>query len=303
MLHSMKIRVGILLLVLLLGQGGCSKQDSQAVIWVPVLLGVAVTKPFVSPFVNNASLSEAFPGDPATRELARAAGKGNLKDMDRLVAEGADVNATGKGGVTALGWALYRKNIAGFRHLLELGADPNAVWESKELAKGLWVGCSAMHVAKGPFLEAALEAGGDPNLECHGIRVVHGGCWGVTEQEWAMLEAHGVDYGFREPDGTPFILAVANSGSYRVVYHLLKKGVDPAPVDAEGRGLRDRMQGIIDYIGPRKSGWLVDSQKVWFWRCVELMEQQGTHFDMDEAAEMMRKLDLEYRGRLEAKAG
>ncbi|MEM7612731.1 MAG: ankyrin repeat domain-containing protein, partial [Pseudomonadota bacterium] len=99
-----------------------------------------------------------FPNMPA-RELARAAGRGELRTIERLVSSGVDVNTRGEKNATALYWALRRSNHSGFVKLLELGADPNIVFDD---------GGTVMHWAVDhknvDFLRSALEYGGDPNL-------------------------------------------------------------------------------------------------------------------------------------------
>ncbi len=80
------------------------------------------------------SLEIMFP-DPQVRALAKAAGRGRIRKIDELFGRGVDVNARGTSGATPLFWAM--KNAKGFRRLLELGADPNAVFEDG----GVELGC------------------------------------------------------------------------------------------------------------------------------------------------------------------
>ena len=68
--------------------------------------------------------SEYF-SDAKVIELVNAAKTGDMQTIDRLVAEGVDVNAKGKDDVTALFFALEARNKAGFQRLLEQHADPN----------------------------------------------------------------------------------------------------------------------------------------------------------------------------------
>ena len=101
-------------------------------------------------------LETMFP-DPAVRALAAAAAKGKLAEVDRLIADGVDVNAQGRSRGTPLFWAMA--NLEGFKRLLEHGADPNVIFV---------LGTSVVHTAakfEDPsFLIAALSHGGDPNL-------------------------------------------------------------------------------------------------------------------------------------------
>ena len=77
-------------------------------------------------FLIYMSLKDMF-ADPQVRALARAAGKGRVKKIDKLVASGVDINATGALGATPLFWAF--RNYKGFKRLLELGADPDVMYE------------------------------------------------------------------------------------------------------------------------------------------------------------------------------
>jgi len=111
---------------------------------------LAIFMPFDSMFENDSGLMA----------LAKAAGKGQLKRIDRLVSEGQNVNARGTRNITALFWAMRRSNIKGFEHLLQLGADPNVVFDD---------GSSVIHWAvlqqvSDQFLVLALKHGGNPNL-------------------------------------------------------------------------------------------------------------------------------------------
>jgi len=108
---------------------------------------------------NNASPKDYFT-DAKVVALAKAAQRGDVAEIDRLVAEGVDVNSKGKGGITPLWFPITTSNKKGFRRLLEHGADPNIQDEE---------GDSVIHlVARAPddseWLEMVLEHGGDPNL-------------------------------------------------------------------------------------------------------------------------------------------
>jgi ankyrin repeat protein len=96
--------------------------------------------------------------DEKVRELANAAGRGRVKAIEEMVAKGVNVNARGKKDVPPLFWALRQSNLEGFTKLLELGANPNAVFADS----------SIMHWATQhenlEFLRITLKHGGNPNL-------------------------------------------------------------------------------------------------------------------------------------------
>ena len=69
--------------------------------------------------------AEDYFDDPKVIALCKAIQAQNIVKIDKLVAEGADVNARGKGNMTPLLWAFPGNNLNAFKRLLEHGADPN----------------------------------------------------------------------------------------------------------------------------------------------------------------------------------
>lgn len=61
--------------------------------------------------------------------LAEAAASGRTSEVQRLLDAGVDVNSKGMRGLTPLGYALIRHNLAGAEMLLKRGADPNFTFE------------------------------------------------------------------------------------------------------------------------------------------------------------------------------
>ncbi|HEX5513194.1 MAG TPA: ankyrin repeat domain-containing protein, partial [Gammaproteobacteria bacterium] len=116
--------------------------------------------------IGGASVHAAFADPQAGALAAAAAARGEVAEIDRLVQAGADVNATGKDNVTPLAIALAKRNLAGVKRLLALGADPNHVLvrdkDPRQRTALLYL------VVVGDafderFLEAFLQHGGNPN--------------------------------------------------------------------------------------------------------------------------------------------
>ncbi|MEM7613028.1 MAG: ankyrin repeat domain-containing protein, partial [Pseudomonadota bacterium] len=184
-----------------------------------------------------------FPNMPA-RELARAAGRGELRTIELLISSGVDVNTRGEKNATALYWALRRSNHRGFVKLLELGADPNVVFDD---------GGTVMHWAVDhknvDFLRSALEYGGDPNLlagrqtkEAPLFTAI--GLFGNEEKMKAflvLLDA-GADVDLKDSRGFPPILMAAGFGRFDMVYEFLQRGADYSVVDSNGKSLIDAIQ-------------------------------------------------------------
>jgi ankyrin repeat protein len=108
--------------------------------------------------------------DPQVIALCKAIEANDLKEIDRLVAAGADVNAKGKGNMTPLLWAFPDNKLPRFKRLLEHGADPNVILSEHDFnARGeMKAGKSVTHMASTTsfpgYFEAVFEHGGDVNL-------------------------------------------------------------------------------------------------------------------------------------------
>ncbi|UNK42381.1 ankyrin repeat domain-containing protein [Luteimonas sp. S4-F44] len=96
--------------------------------------------------------------DPGTAALARAAHSGDLADAKRLIADGANPDATDADGTPLLQAAILRGDRRGFETLLEAGADPAAAAAN---------GNTALHVAAmqddPTFLKTLLARGLSPD--------------------------------------------------------------------------------------------------------------------------------------------
>jgi ankyrin repeat protein len=112
--------------------------------------------------------------DPLVIALCYAIDDDDVEEIDRLVAEGADVNARGKFNVTPLFWAFPDNKPRRFLRLLEHGADPNVilstsiVFGSPAASNFAPEGTSVTHLAaKSRYsyhFEYVFSHGGDANL-------------------------------------------------------------------------------------------------------------------------------------------
>ena len=193
------------------------------------------------------SLARMFP-DERQRALARAAGRGRVRTVDRLVAEGADVNARGRGDGTALYWAFRKRSLKGFRRLLEHGADPNVVHNQGAV--------SVMHLAAQrrniAWLEAALRHGGDPN-----VTVRHGGHDTVLVEAVAsrrakavgLLVAAGADLEAMDRGMTAAQLATLWDRG--MLHQLLLLGADYTRPYRKGDTIADVVHDECSRVGPK----------------------------------------------------
>jgi ankyrin repeat protein len=173
-----------------------------------------------SPF--SIKLNDAFPNENA-RRLAKAAAEGKVKEIDRLVAAGTDVNYKGAGGVTPLVWPMRTLNKTGFNKLLELGANPNAQWESGASVT-YWVAGLSDPV----FMKAVLTHGGDPNLinpRGHETPIFRA----ITPEgkvNLSPLIQAGANLNAQDSQGSTPLMAAADLNQFDVVYTLLCNGAD-----------------------------------------------------------------------------
>ncbi len=115
---------------------------------------------------SGGSLVSKYFTDPEAASLAEAVASGDTAKIDRMLERGIDLNATGRGGVTPLFWALVKHNKKSFDDLLVHGANPNI--QLTEAYGAVGPGNSVMSVAAMNqdiwFLQEVLRHGGDPNL-------------------------------------------------------------------------------------------------------------------------------------------
>jgi ankyrin repeat protein len=203
------------------------------------------------------SLETMFP-DKNVRALAEAAGKGKVKKVDKLVSNGVDVNSQGTGKATPLFWAM--KDIDGFTKLLELGADPNVVFDD---------GGTVMHWAAKDddisFLRVALKYKGDSNViagdqrqtpifETIGIF----GDIGKTPDLDLLIDA-GADVNYQNVKGNSPTLVAASLGRFDIVYKLLESGADYTVKNKHGSSLETYIESKKKALDPNHDlyKWLV----------------------------------------------
>jgi uncharacterized protein len=177
--------------------------------------------------------------DPQVIALCEAIERNDLDAMKRLIAEGADVNAQGKGKMSPLLWAFPDNKLERFKLLLENGADPNVIIESDFNTRGgMSAGDSVTHMvcktAFSGYFEAVFKHGGDPNLERTSIlgsndtplfTVIQFA--GNKKAKIKQLIELGTNINHQNANGTtPTMLAVGWGGQYDIALMILKAGAD-----------------------------------------------------------------------------
>ena len=165
------------------------------------------------------ALALSAAGDPPLVEAAR---NGDEAALRTLVEQGADVNATGGDGSTALVWASHRDLPASVALLIGAGAD---VDRSNDLgATPLW---AAGENGSAAVTELLLDAGADPNLALrHGETPLMAAARAGSARVAELLLEHGADANARGPrNQTALMWAVLNRAP-DVVKALLDRGTD-----------------------------------------------------------------------------
>jgi ankyrin repeat protein len=257
---------------------------------------------------------EAYYGDPKNAEwyfsdakvaaLAVSAARGELERIDQLIAKGADPNGEGEEGMTPMEWAMRAQNKAGFRHLLDRGANPDSLARSRAVgdnrpAPWLPIRDAAADPHDSWWLQMLLSHGANPNV----VQPKRGGddttdySAGTTplfsaidsgrlENVDLLLKA-GADVNHQDNHGeTPLIRAVTfTPGHFRIVIRLLEAGADWRIRNNDGEDAAFRMVFFED----PQSGPGRDARPV-----IALLEKSGA--DMAAA----RKKVGEYRRRRDA---
>ncbi len=177
--------------------------------------------------VSCASKLQADDKDP---ELVRAARKGDLNEVIRLLGRGVDVNAGGKYGTTPLMAAGHGKNVEIVKLLINKGADINA-----KDNMGLTV---LMHAAWGGNLDVVkllIEKGLDVKARNRfGETALMHAAWGGNLDVVKLLIEKGLDVKDTDHDGRTVLMSAAEGGNLDVVKFLIEKGLDVKDTDHDG---------------------------------------------------------------------
>ena len=172
----------------------------------------------------------------AQAEMADAASKGNIAEIERLLKRGADVNAQQADGATALQWAAYRGDAKMVERLLKAGAKPGLA--NRNGATPLWLAAARGDAA---VIQALLKGSADANepLPLGRRPLMMAARAGNVDAVRALLE-HGADVNASESErGTTAMMQAADQGHADVLRELIQHGGNVAavskPVMRDGR--------------------------------------------------------------------
>lgn len=205
--------------------------------------------------------------NPQLRALAVAAQHGDVKRIDNLIAQGVDVNGSGRYGIAPLFSAWQARNKEGFEALLKHGANPNNIWTTGHTLLNLIAGSSDPDL-----LKLALKYGADPDLVAP--RLDETPIFAAVEYRNGnvnvpILIKAGANLNYqKKPSMKTAIMDAAELGQFDLVYELLEAGADYKLKDTRGRDLRDSIR--FSYRITMKP-----IQHHWRDRVIEFLKQHG----------------------------
>ncbi len=165
------------------------------------------------------------PGGPVGGSfLRRAARAGDIEEVRRQIAAGADVNAR-SGGDTALGLALLNDKEEMVRFLVENGADPND-GEIQFMARD----------GREDQVKLLLDLGADPDAgaSVNGLTPLMAASMKGHVAVMELLIQRGADVNIRAMFGQTALHIAAEFGTPETVKVLLAHGADPHVADKNG---------------------------------------------------------------------
>ena len=186
----------------------------------------------------------AYNNYPAQRNIGELevnllinSGIGNVDEVNRLIANGADVNRAPTNGITPLISAIRNGHADMVRLLLEHGADANmdGAFGSTPLNEAIG-GYFDADEAKIDMVRLLLEHGADANRTrpLSSPPLTMASAYGNTDIARLLLE-HGVDVDLEaSPDGATPLFAASVNGRVAVVRLLLEHGADADKAKSDG---------------------------------------------------------------------
>jgi ankyrin repeat protein len=168
--------------------------------------------------------------DREVAALAEAAAAGDAARVQAL-ATPARLRASGEQGVTLLQWALLHQNLAGFRALLQAGADPSQPGVG---------GATVVHqaaMAKDPaYLEALIRAGADIDVPhaATGATPLMSALLAQRPAQFALLLARHPALDRTDHQGNTALHVAAKLNQIDRVLDLLHAGANPVLRNAQG---------------------------------------------------------------------
>lgn len=241
--------------------------------------------------------AEDYFDDPVVIALCRAIELNDIKKIDRLVADGADVNAQGKGKMTPLLWAFPDNRPARFKRLLEHGANPNIIIKSdfntnmSGMVPGESVTLMACSTWFPKYFDYVFLHGGDPNLAHHKDRttplfaLIRGPAKEKKRKVQKLIDLGAnidANKGYQYTGGsTPIMVAASCFGQYDLALVLLQAGADFKVRKTVGKfklvNIVLREASRLAFIGPK--------QRADYKKLVQWLDEQGESLEEAKATD------------------
>lgn len=198
--------------------------------------------------------ADYFP-DGIYRQCCEAIAKGNTEVLEKLSADGLDVNFRGKDGMTLLMWSFASGQFESFDKLLALGADPNQSMEVElkspklQNMRPMRGDCMTIVIfgeASKPWRKSLLEHGGNINAVNSTLRVSVLMVAGRrnrerTEATREILEKGPVDLNFQDEFGMTAAMDALMGGDYERVTMIVEAGASVDCYDGIHQQLIDKV--------------------------------------------------------------
>lgn len=201
-----------------------------------------------------------FPDEKAA-ELALAASRGHVSEIENLVENGVNVNYQGYKNITPLIWALFFKNSKGVKKLLELGANPDLCAQ-----KSVYPVIIAAKFSDARFLRLILSHAANIDVvDYQGWSALLVAASEDKIENIKLLLHYGADINSHSDYGRNAAMVSATFGYFDLVYFFLDSG------------LSYNLKGVARAVDVRKIS--KDSkQLIWKEKSIILLKKKGIKF-------------------------
>ncbi|MAM56270.1 MAG: hypothetical protein CMN25_02930 [Salinicola sp.] len=199
---------------------------------------------------DSAEKGEMFTGKMA-KELAQSISSGDEKRTEKLISEGAEVNAIDQKGRTLLWLAMASNNLDEFKILIKNGADPTIPSSSGET-----VIHTAARLDTTNYLKELIEHGAPVDIENKGGATPLFNAVGNPAKNFELLIDNGANINHQDIVGdTPLFFAAA-ADDYDRIMKLLQLGANPKQKNKRGTTFQAPLA-----TGPKEDSYTEESQE------------------------------------------
>jgi len=211
--------------------------------------------------------------DPKIQALYRAVGR-SPKKVEKLIGDGADINARGKENMTLLLFSVLNAEDEKYYDLLANGADPNVIWESSWRTFDNVMQMVARD-ENSRFLEAALMHGGNPNLKAKdGSTPLEEALSATQKTNARILVENGADPDLPGESSTSPAIRALSRNLLDLTMLFLKSGSEWG--DEEGKVKWDYVYYLSRFEGTTDRAPQIHKKKI---ELIDWMIAQGAVFD------------------------